>query len=921
MAPLGPRLTRVTRRGRQPLRRAAPTRLLASPGWLALVVASIALLVASLAAPALFARAAESAAFKVGLAAVADDAFTSTTADLRVTWRGVLPEYAEDEILRRVHRVPAYRQPTIFAQGMALNGGLHPIVEANGVVEPSTLYYREGALAKIGGDDAAGGIWLDKDVAAALHLQVGDPLQIGIDQPLSPKFNTRARTTLAGTFTRVEGSALPQQLGTDPAIARRDLPWDPERPGQGAPIAIAGKATFERLSLAIEDNPMWTADLTLKPDTTPAEAGLAAKRITRFGQDAYDNSTPLFSAIAAAKPGPGQLLLASGLSDIVATAGFTAESARDQASPFASAGIALAVVVVCAATVLLGRSRRREQDLLSGLGVGPQEVALLTAAELTLPAIVGAASGAGIAWGVVRWLGPPGDLAGGGQGLVVRAVLGGLLALALATACAWAAAWAADRRATMSRLGAVRRRLPWEAGLLAATVMAGIAVVSTDVGHRPASPLAVVFPLLLAASVSLIVLQALDRTGVRRWVLARRQGSPRWLAGQRSRTTAGETAAVTLALAVGLSVLGYALAVHRGVTEGVDDKVAALVGARTVVDVGEDLSSTAKKPPFPASPVDRGTVVYRGQASLPPLFGSQPVMAIDTRTFAQAADWGSTGHLSSALRLFPQLRTKQADVPVLLVGGSGHRLGDKGTLNFYDEYFVPYVVAGVLPAFPGSEAEVGDVTVVLDIHRIIRYIPRHLDPRRTPESQIELAGRYVTWVWSAQRPDTVSDELYHDGITPRRALIRSTAAADNALLAAGWSSGYVVALGGAALLLVAAAALVLAVRLADRDAVSDVLLRRMGYGTRELAAARTWEVAAAVVAALVAAAVSVAAMVLGPSLVEPAARVQPLTRPLSGVSDGLVLVLAGVVLVVAAGAIAGRRAGTRTPAEVLRGNG
>ena len=77
-------------------------------------------------------------------------------------------------------------------------------------------------------------------------------------------------------------------------------------------------------------------------------------------------------------------------------------------------------------------------------------------------------------------------------------------------------------------------------------------------------------------------------------------------------------------------------------------------------------------------------------------------------------------------------------------------------------------------------------------------------------------------------------------------MLRSDAAADTDLVAAGWTTGYVVALGGFALLIVAAATLVLAVRLADRDAVSDVLLRRMSYRARDLAAARTWEVAFAV---------------------------------------------------------------------------
>ena len=48
------------------------------------------------------------------------------------------------------------------------------------------------------------------------------------------------------------------------------------------------------------------------------------------------------------------------------------------------------------------------------------------------------------------------------------------------------------------------------------------------------------------------------------------------------------------------------------------------------------------------------------------------------------------------------------------------------------------------------------------------------------------------------------------------------------------------------MLLVGAAALLLAVRLADRDRVSDVLLRRMGFSARDLALSRTWEVAGVV---------------------------------------------------------------------------
>src|SRR4029079_4631740 len=106
-------------------------------------------------------------------------------------------------------------------------------------------------------------------------------------------------------------------------------------------------------------------------------------------------------------------------------------AARDQAAPFAQAGIVLAVVVMCAATVLLGRSRRREQDLLSGLGVRPHEVAVLTAAELLVPALAGALVGARPAWTVVTTLGPPGDLPGALPGAAARAAVGAVLAVAL----------------------------------------------------------------------------------------------------------------------------------------------------------------------------------------------------------------------------------------------------------------------------------------------------------------------------------------------------------------------------------------------------------------------------------------------------------------------------------------------------------
>ena len=123
------------------------------------------------------------------------------------------------------------------------------------------------------------------------------------------------------------------------------------------------------------------------------------------------------------------------------------------------------------------------------------------------------------------------------------------------------------------------------------------------------------------------------------------------------------------------------------------------------------------------------------------------------------------------------------------------------------------------------------------------------------------------------------------------------------------------------MLLVGAAALLLAVRLADRDRVSDVLLRRMGFSARDLALSRTWEVAWVVGSAVVAAVVAVIALTLVPTMVEPDVSLLPVTRPIPGVPDLALLLLVAAAMIAAGAAVARRRAGRTDAAEVLRGNG
>ena len=383
---------------------------------------------------------------------------------------------------------------------------------------------------------------------------------------------------------------------------------------------------------------------------------------------------------------------------------------------------------------------------------------------------------------------------------------------------------------------------------------------------------------------------------------------------------------MALAVAVGLSVLGYALAVQRGVTEGVDDKVAAAVGARTVVDVADQL---AHKPPraLPDSPLPQSTVVWRNSVTLPPVFGAQPILAVDTETFAAIADWGATGRLDAGRDLLDALphgvhQKHPGPVPVLMAGDTDWSVGDTGVMDAASDWQVPFEVVGVVPAFPGSEAQPGDVTLVVDARRMFKEIP-FANPTVFRRPEDPGAGAFNAEIWSAQ-----SSRAVRAGLENRRkpieagaTLRREEAAARSRLLAAHWSSGYVVALGAGAMLLVGAAALLLAVRLADRDRVSDVLLRRMGFSARDLALSRTWEVAWVVGSAVVAAVIAVIALTLVPTMVEPDVSLLPETRPIPGVPDLALLLLVAAAMIAAGAAVARRRAGRTDAAEVLRGNG
>ncbi|MEP9363984.1 hypothetical protein ABLE68_13530 [Nocardioides sp. CN2-186] len=910
----------MTRPRSHPLWWAAPFRLARTPGWAVLVLVAATLFVGSVVAPALFVETARSTALSDGLAAGAAGPYGDQSGDLRVTWDGVVSDI--DPFLDPLSAMPSYGEPTVTATGVGQSQTNHPVARADGTSSPAVLWYHDGALAALGAADDDPGVWLPTATADELHLKIGDELKIGMEQTFLGTSRHLRPITLSGTYEPEPGSPLPADLAALPDSERWFLPHDPTSPKLVTPMAIVSRATFDRIAPKVQEHPFYVADLLLDPDVTPDEAAVAVDQTAAYGDAAFDGSTPVYGELADALPAPASLDVITGLPSIVDASESTSSSARTQVRPYAVAGEVLAGLLLVAAWVLIGLNRRREQLLASGLGLRPLELTLLAALEALLLCVLAVPAGVGLAQLGVAVAGPP-TVAGVPitQDEVVHAAVAGAVGLLLIAVTAGFSALATDRLDRISRLGRSRVSVPWGTALVVVTVVVGFAVLTVEITGRATTPLTTAFPFLVTASVAMLVI----RGGA--WVRAHRStrarpGTPRWLAARRTGPVLREVVALSAVVAVSLGLFAYTLTVQRGIDQGVADKTAALAGTETTLEVVDDFRGQGTdRAVYP--PVDDTTLVWRRNVALPPNESQVPLMAIDPGSFADVADWGGSGELDAGRALVPRLPTKERGLPVILAGDTNLKAGAETLISFDSVVTVPVYVLGVVDAFPGSETEPGSVTVVIDSRRLFKLVPPPVDPRKKVDpGSIGPGGQLTSVVWSQASGHALRSQLGAADITTDGTLETATEArVENGLVASTWAAGYVLALGGVVLALALAAGLVLALRLSDRDAVSDVLLRRMGYRPADLARARAWEVGYAVATAVVAALIAAAVLVLGPVIIDAAARIPPLSQPRPQWSDlvWLLGVLVALVLLAwVAGTVLTRR---RSAAEVLRAGG
>lgn len=738
-----------------------------------------------------------------------------------------------------------------------------------------TVYGRADAFEHVRRIRGGGsGLWVSDLEAARQRVRIGDTVTIG-----------SARLPIVGLYEDLAGPGFGRTLPPYWCTWSQDIvPTLESRP---PPFLLADHVTMDRLTAAMSadgfglrggrfQTDWYSAVDTARLTLADADRVLAARDRTavRLGQ-AYQVHT--------------------GLDGDRAASGDTRDGVRGAITPVALAGVLVAVLLVGAAGSFWVDQRRHELRLLGARGIGPAAIAGKAVLELAGPVLAGAAIGWGAAILLVRAAGPAPQLEPGAAWAAFRAVLpalaGGLLALA-----AVAAARSVER---------VRRRrlppVPWELALVALAAWAYLAmrgegaVVTDNRAVVRVDPRLVTFGLVGAAGV--VILLARVGTGLLPSLRRRTVGSPtpvhlavRRLAGLRS-----ATAAVLVATAVPVAILGYAGAITRSTDASVVAK------ARTYA--GTEHAEVVNATPAQTLPVgDTGTQVSVIRDVRTVAGAETQVLGIDPDTFLRYA-YADPSIFGSSLRDLIG-RLDRPGLPALAVNCPA--CGSRVSMTIGRSTLTADVV-GVADLFPGLRVQAAALLVV---------------PRRALDRIDPYANR-VEEIWtSTDRLPAAVAALQRIDRPPIREVSPAQFLGATQLLPVTWTFGYLQAL--AVLIgLIAVAGLFLYLSARQRATlVSYVLLRRLGLSRRAHLGSLAGELAGVLSGAWLAGAacaVGFAAAVRG--LLD----VNQLYLPggLLRIPVGLLLLGVLVLLAVAAAGALGtqRIADAADPATLLRGAG
>jgi hypothetical protein len=941
-----------------PLLRRAPSRLWHTGAMAAMVLVSVALLAGLVSAGPLFGSATAYGGLVQKLTTIPETASPTRRPMVEIAVDDPMPA-SEPKMQALIDAIPYlddHRTTLVAHSWLSLREkGVTPYIMVGGVRLPALLYTRTGVLDGLqvaSGTPGSPGLWLPESTAEQLGVKSGSKVLVGktyrwsapgCGQPFFKLFgdvkgtDTEATISVAGTYRTAPNGRTP--LGPYFSKISSSLPGDPGHCPLPGVLLIGDLPTITSALSAVKEMPLWTSTAELSragrtPDRLRRTAVIAADLRSQVGQ----RSTPVGDLLNS---GAARASVQSGLPEIERQVEAVATAARQQGRGMSYAGGVLGLAAVVLGLRALVQRRRRETELLLGLGTPMWVIVLAGTLELLVPTVLGAAAGFGVACWAFSAVGPH-------PGLDARAVVSaglGAAAVVGVVLVSHALVLLGQVRQisrTLSGFSPSRFGSQWLSTLTGATVLAVFGTLTRDRGESFTDPLSALLPILVLACGCAVLVRA--ATGVRQFVrtskifssngfqlnkaksLAPRRGGGGRLGVRGLRGTGVVVSDLVIVLSIGVGLLAYGLIASVAVNQSVADKAAVLAGAPSTAHLRHSWLLGGGDGPSPHLPPGT-TVVWRAPATIMDADQDYDVLVVNPPALRSAASWGSGPELAAAraaLDVFgnptPASVARDAQqrtpVPALLIGPPDSQVGTIARVAA-DQAAQQVEIRRRLTAFPG----VVRPTLVLDARSFFPRLARELDPSFHAEvlDNYDIESNFITSAWTQQSMPTLRKLMLDNSVPVQEVSTLAQAEATPVLMSSRWAASYQGLLGLVAAVLAGLALLVAVDRRVARAAPVDLMLRRFGITSSRLLRVRAVELAGTCAAALVVLAGPLAVMVLLlPRLIEPDTEVPPTMSVRVTAVPLMIGAGAAVVITVLAVVVAARRSAALKPGEVLR---
>lgn len=910
-------------------------------GSLVAGVATVVLLCAARAAPALITDATADRAFAAEVAGIGENVPYDRRIGVRAYVSGVADTGMVERLEAQIERLPVWGEPSVAFVPERYEGAVPrpvPVIRRSDRTTAdvtAVLYARTGAIESLttidgaAGDPTIPGVWVPEAVAAQLDVAVGDTVELELVETTAPAELPPgeaepepmiAATVVAGIY-RTDAAGLPVSSTFDWQAVSTELPNSPNSADAVAPLLISGVGGVVDTAAAMGDTLRVTWDTEWEGPYTFDRGQSASGALTRLAARARDPFDDIGALTNDAGIAP--LRLASGVTSFVERSADTASALRPLIDSMAVAIQLICALVVAAGVWLLAMRRRREVQLELSHGMHPLRLGLLGVVEQWPAIVIG---------GVVTWFAVDigADLAAGAGSVSPSArdtardaVIGTLPWVVCLMFVVWAVAAASAQPARSSVMKAVAPALRWEVVVTVLAVAAGYQLASEE--DASGSSTALLFPILAAlssAALAALVVGAVVRrlrsrsndTATRR---PRHLG--RWLCGRRIAAGLSDGAAVIVVVATGVGLLGYTASAASAADAGVAAKAAVLAGARNTAVIPWSGSLTPSPSPSPSTPAS-DAAASSPEAEPPGMPTGLPagwsivwhdrgvevgpslqidIEVVDPATFGDAAEWRSTFADDSLDDLLRSMAAVPDDrVGIVVSGFSADAVPASGSMSI-GFWTVAFDVVARVEALPGLADR--STMALIDATRLFALIP----PNEVPTQRVEGRtsdnpdGNFRTSVWSSgpsgefveRLDDAALGDIEIGGSTVERARPD--------LVAYGWSLPVLRTVGAVALGLAVLAMAMHVIRRRSATVVDIAMMRQIGITESAVRVAVAGELVAS------ASIGSVVGVLLSAGLgrfMTPRLDPDPVLRPqfAAGWSIGALAIAVGVALLAAA---------------------